>query len=82
MDEGEVSTSCIYTIFNTSCNRRSLGIMTILMEIQYSHDKKKRYVCPGYAYREDSFYDYKKKFAGTEYYDWCGNWKPFQRNLS
>ena len=36
----------------------------------------------GYAYREPSFYAYKKNFAGTEYYDWREGWKPFTRGES
>jgi len=76
MDEGETSTSCVYTIFDTAYGRRSMGILMILLEIQYSVDSGMRYVYPGYAYIEDSFYDYKKNFTGLEYYDWKEKWSP------
>ena len=74
-DVGETSTSAVYSIYDTGYYRRSLGIFIILSEIRYSIENGKRYLYHGYAYREDSFYDYKKKFAGLEYYDWNGEWK-------
>jgi hypothetical protein len=29
----------------------------------------------GYGTEEPSHYDYKKRFAGLEFYDWKGNWR-------
>ncbi|HNM06329.1 MAG TPA: hypothetical protein PKK05_25645, partial [Leptospiraceae bacterium] len=58
-------------------SKRSLGIYTMLLEIEYSIQMKKDYYYPGYAYVETSFYDYKKNFNGLEYLDWNKGWKPF-----
>lgn len=80
MDVGATSTSAIYSIYDTGFYRRSLGIFLILSEIRYSMEAGMKYLYHGYAYREDSFYDYKKNFTGLEYYDWSGAWKPMGKN--
>ncbi|MGH9751619.1 MAG: arginine-tRNA-protein transferase [Blastocatellia bacterium] len=79
LDIGGQSTSAVYAMFEPSESKRSLGVFTMLEAIRYSRELGCRYYYPGYAYREPSFYDYKKNFAGTEYYDWKEGWKPFMR---
>jgi arginyl-tRNA--protein-N-Asp/Glu arginylyltransferase len=78
MDTGETSTSAVYSIYNTAYYKRSLGIYIILSEIRYSIETGKKYLYHGYAYHEDSFYDYKKNFSGLEYFDWNGSWRPMK----
>jgi arginine-tRNA-protein transferase len=79
LDIGGQSTSAVYAMFEPSESKRSLGIFTMLEAIRYSRELGCRYYYPGYTYREPSFYDYKKNFAGSEYYDWREGWKPFTR---
>jgi leucyl-tRNA---protein transferase len=79
LDIGGRSTSAVYAMFEPSESKRSLGVFTMLEAIRYSRELGCRYYYPGYAYREPSIYDYKKNFAGSEYYDWEGEWKPFTR---
>jgi arginine-tRNA-protein transferase len=79
LDIGGRSTSAVYAMFEPSESKRSLGVFTMLEAIRYSRELGCRYYYPGYAYREPSVYDYKKNFAGSEYYDWEGEWKPFTR---
>ncbi len=76
LDIGETSTSSVYAMFDLQESHRSLGILTILLEIIFSIRMKKNYYYLGYAYKEPSFYDYKKRFMNLEMYDWEGNWKP------
>jgi leucyl-tRNA---protein transferase len=80
LDIGGQSTSSVYAMFELSESKRSLGVFTMLEAIRYSRELGCRYYYPGYAYREPSFYDYKKNFAGSEYYDWKEGWKPFTRS--
>ncbi len=80
MDIGEASTSAVYTIYDTGYYRRSLGIYVLLSEIHYSVEAGFNYLYHGYAYREDSYYEYKKNFVGLEYFDWRGEWKPMLKN--
>jgi leucyl-tRNA---protein transferase len=80
LDIGAQSTSAVYAMFEPSESKRSLGVFTMLEAIRRSRDLGCRYYYPGYAYREPSVYDYKKNFAGSEYYDWQGEWKPFLKS--
>jgi leucyl-tRNA---protein transferase len=79
-DSGARSVSGIYTAFEPEETRRSLGIFTILKEIEYAADSGKEFYYQGYSYSGSSFYDYKKRFHGTEAYQWNGVWTPLPRN--
>ena len=64
-------------MFDLAESKRSLGIYTMILEIMYAIEKKKKYYYPGYAYEKPSFYEYKKKFDNVEFYDWqSGIWLP------
>jgi arginine-tRNA-protein transferase len=76
-DVGETATSGIYAMFAPEDARRSLGIFTMLREIEFSIQNKKNFYYQGYAYEGESFYDYKKRFSATEKFDWQGNWTDF-----
>jgi Putative arginyl-tRNA:protein arginylyltransferase len=82
LDIGRQSTSAVYAMFEPSESKRSLGVFTMLEAIRHSRELGCKYYYHGYAYREPSVYDYKKNFAGTEYYDWSEGWKPFTRGES
>jgi leucyl-tRNA---protein transferase len=74
---GEDSTSGIYAMFEPIETSRSLGIYTMLLEIEYAKLHGKNYYYQGYAYEGNSFYDYKKRFRSLEMYNWFGNWINF-----
>jgi leucyl-tRNA---protein transferase len=76
-DIGEEAASSIYAMFDTDESARGLGIFTLLAELDFVRQSGKKYLYTGYIHEEASFYDYKKHFAATEYYDWCGAWLPF-----
>lgn len=76
-DVGETSVSAIYALFDPEITNRSLGIFTMLKVIERSIALGKTFYYQGYAYEGESFYDYKKRFAGTEAFDWNGNWNEF-----
>lgn len=76
-DVGEISTSGIYAMFDPRITGRSLGIFTMLKEIEYSIKTGREFYYQGYAYEGESFYDYKKRFRGTETFDWDETWKPY-----
>lgn len=73
-DVGEQTVSAIYGMFDPEFSSRSLGIFTMLKEIEFAIEKKKEFYYQGYSYEGESFYDYKKRFRGTECYDWSGAW--------
>jgi arginine-tRNA-protein transferase len=64
-------------MFEPSAARRSLGIFTMLLEIEYARTGAKQLYYQGYAYEGNSFYDYKKRFGSLESFDWRGNWHSF-----
>lgn len=76
-DAGARSASSIYAIFAPEEAARSLGIFTLLLEIDWAQKHAKDFLYLGYAYEGNSFYDYKKRFCKLERFDWNGNWKSF-----
>jgi arginine-tRNA-protein transferase len=75
-DVGRTAISSIYGIFDPEIRHRSLGILTMLIELEYARDNDFELYYHGYAYEGESFYDYKKRFSALERYDWAGNWTP------
>jgi arginine-tRNA-protein transferase len=78
MDVGAAAVSSIYGFFDPSEEPRSLGIATMLAEIQWAQARGCQYYYPGYAYAQPSHYDYKKQFKGLETFDW-NHWLPHPR---
>ena len=74
---GEQAISAIYGMFEPDETARSLGIFTMLKEIEFAIDTGKEFYYQGYCYDGESFYDYKKRFSGIEAFDWNGTWKRF-----
>jgi len=77
LDVGNESVSSVYGMFEPSEERRSPGILTMLLEIRYALENGKKFYYSGYAYEGNSFYDYKKRFSALECFDWNGVWEKF-----
>lgn len=69
-DIGERAVSAVYSMFDPAESRRSPGIKLILEEIHWATEHNFRYFYLGYCYDRPSYYDYKKRFAASEYLDW------------
>ena len=67
---GEEAYSSIHAMFHPEVHRRRLGIATLLRKLEETRVSGRRFLYLGYATVEPSFYDYKKGFAGLEWYDW------------
>lgn len=78
LDVAGKSTSGLYAFFEPTQARRSLGIYTMLKEIEFTRENGMTFYYPGYVFRESSFYDYKKRFRPAEVYDWNGSWIPYE----
>jgi leucyl-tRNA---protein transferase len=77
MDVTPHSISSTYAMYDLTESKRSLGIYTMILEIEYAISKRKRHYYPGYAFEKPSFYDYKKKFKNVEFFDWQNKiWQP------
>ena len=70
LDIGEKSVSTIYGMFAPEYNARSLGLYTMLCEIEYAQKLGINYYYHGYCHEVPSFYDYKKRFSGLQRLDW------------
>lgn len=82
LDLGGQSASSVYAAFDPDHADRSLGILTLLLEIAYARQLGKKFHYLGYAYTVPSVYDYKKRFAGVEGYDWDNRWTPLPRDYT
>jgi leucyl-tRNA---protein transferase len=69
-EASDTSASGVYGIFEPEYAERSLGTFTMLQEVLWAQERGLAYYYSGYATREPSHYDYKKRFAGLEIYDW------------
>lgn len=78
MDVGAKAVSSIYGFFDPVEERRSLGLFTMLAEMEWARARGCRYYYPGYAYAQASHYDYKKQFHSMECYDWEA-WRAMPR---
>lgn len=74
-DVGERAVSSVYAIFAPEESSRSLGIFTLLLEIEWARGRAKEFFYQGYSYEGNSFYDYKKRFRALEKFDWNGGWE-------
>jgi arginine-tRNA-protein transferase len=75
-DDGQTAVSGVYAIFDPDESARSLGLFTMLKEIEYSIETGREFYYQGYAYEGESFYDYKKRFRALEVFDWNSQWVP------
>jgi len=80
-DIGSRAISAVYGMFDPDLPQRSLGIFTMLKEIEFAGERGKEFYYLGYSYDGESFYDYKKRFRGTECFDWNGKWQVQSRGL-
>lgn len=78
-DLGKTMVSGVYAFFDVDQAARGLGNFTMIKEMEYAIKNGFEYYHLGYAYSGESFYDYKKRFAATEAFDWKGNWLPYVR---
>lgn len=79
LDVGRNSVSSVYGIFEPEESRRSLGIFTMLTELEWARQQGFRFYFPGYAMTGPSHYDYKKQFRALEGLDWqTGEWRPLK----
>jgi arginyl-tRNA--protein-N-Asp/Glu arginylyltransferase len=82
MDIGAEATSSVYAVFDPEHADRSLGIFTMLLEIEQSRKLGKRFHYLGYSYTVPSVYDYKKGFHAVEGYDWGRAWIPLPQDFT
>jgi len=78
---GKRSMAGNYGIFDPEVTSRSLGLFTMLKEIELAKHLGLSYYYPGFVYDIPSEFDYKLNFNNLEYFDWWGNWYPMERQV-
>jgi leucyl-tRNA---protein transferase len=69
-DEGHLSLMSLLGLFDPSYAKYSLGIYTMLLEMQYAQQTQRQWYYPGYVHERPSIYDYKLRLGKVEVYDW------------
>lgn len=79
-DVGKTSAASILGIYDPEYSIHSLGLYTMLMEIEYCLQNKMLFFYPGYIVPNYARFDYKLRIGETEYYDLStSNWLPFKQ---
>lgn len=80
-DMGQLSIASLIGLFvqDEAYKAHSLGIYTMLLEVDYAMACGKRFYYPGYVLDRDSELDYKLRLGDYEFYDWKGHWRPMNR---
>jgi arginine-tRNA-protein transferase len=79
-DVGVTSMASIIGIFDQKYSQYSIGIYTMLLEMEYAKSMQLKYYYPGYVAYEPSQFNYKLRLANTfEFYDWYSKrWTSFE----
>ena len=80
-DVGITSMASIIGIFDQQYSSCSLGIYTMLLEMEYAKSMQFKYYYPGYVAYEPSQFNYKLRLADSfEFYDWYSKrWISFEK---
>lgn len=78
-DQGHGSLASLLGLYRGGYQRYSLGLLTMLHEIQYARSMGLRYFYPGYVLQGYPGFDYKLRLGHIQYYNWQGRWRPLER---
>ena len=79
-DLGSDSIASIMGLYDPDYGQYSLGIYTMLCEIQYGIEQGKKYYYPGYVVPDYKKFDYKLRVGEMDFYDVpSGQWKPMDQ---
>jgi len=77
---GEKAVSGTYCVFDPAHSRRSLGTLTMLLELLIAKEMGKEFYYHGYTHDTPSQFDYKMSVKGLEALNWeTGEWLPLDR---
>ncbi|TAF96796.1 MAG: hypothetical protein EAZ32_08325 [Cytophagia bacterium] len=69
-DEGSASLMSLLGLFDPRYANYSLGIYTMLLEIEHAKNTQRQWYYPGYVHERPSIYDYKLRLGKMQVYDW------------
>lgn len=78
-DVGNNSIASIINIYAREAMKYSLGMYSILLQIEWCEKNGKQFYYPGYAMPENPRFDYKLRIQGVDYLEQAtGEWKPWE----
>ncbi len=79
-DIGSKSMASIMGLFDPDYQKHSLGIYTMIKEIEYGMENRIRYYYPGYVVPGYKKFDYKLRVGDMDFYDVPSkSWKPYDQ---
>lgn len=69
-DQGSNSIMSLLGLFEVGYSSYSLGIYSMLLEMEYAKANGFKWYYPGYVHESPSMYDYKLRLGNVEVYDW------------
>ncbi|RMG27818.1 MAG: hypothetical protein D6730_06390 [Bacteroidetes bacterium] len=80
-DMGQHSIASLIGLFDQApaYKKYSLGLYTMLVEIDYALACGKRYYYPGYVLDRESEFVIKLRLGDFEFYNWKGRWRPMEK---
>ncbi len=79
-DIGHRSVATILGVYRQDYKHYSLGIFTMLLEIEHAIEAGKAYYYPGYVFHQPSVFDYKLRLGDFEYFNWK-QWQPYSKRI-
>lgn len=78
-DLGEYGVAGLLALYDTDYNKDSLGIYTMLKEVEYTQNQGFKYYYPGYILDKNTTFDYKLRLGFMQYFNWeTGRWRKWQ----
>lgn len=74
-DVGRKSLVSLLGLYDMTYSKYSLGIYTMLLEMQHGQDTLRKFYYPGYIISGDTAFNYKLRLGNFQYYDWGGWWR-------
>jgi leucyl-tRNA---protein transferase len=79
-DMGQESIASISGLFDPAYSSHSLGLFTMLLEIEFAKNANLKFYYPGYVLDLPTLYDYKLRIGEVELFDWQTNrWKKYRK---
>lgn len=78
-DRGKNSLASLLGLFHPAYKSYSLGLYTMLKEVEYGIHADFRFYYPGYILKDFDGFDYKLRIGHTQYYNWKGKWRKMDR---
>lgn len=78
-DKGEKSIASLEAAYDVNFKKYSLGIFTMLQEIEYCKEENMDYYYPGFYPKDSPMFDYKLRPGNVEFYDSrLGKWRKWE----